>query len=377
MRVLVLTTWFPGEHNPAEAPFNMDHVRALQHAGHEVQVIHVGLGTSAGNRLGDKPASHDWDGVPVQRVPINLTRPLQAAVLQLRLVRQLRASDLLHTMAFSSILAVMFPWLALRILGKEPPWVHTEHWTGALDPASVSPLWKRLARLRAVYRLPHRITGVGSALVQAIEPFARPNAVSVVPCVIRCADAPPNPSFGKPVKLTAVGAVVARKRPEAAIEAVRWLRSRGHAVELTWVGEGPLRSSLERQIAGTELQDYVRFVGAVEPSKVGDFLMNADLFFLPSAHETFFASAAEAIGAGRAVVISRLPGLGDFLNASNSILVDGADPEPLGQGVLQAIARFKGTEAAVIAAPIRERYSVEAVSALFTAVYREAAAEVQ
>lgn len=375
MRVLVLTTWFPGEHNPAEAPFNLDHVRALQHAGHEVRVIHIGLGTAGHNRLGNRAESDYWENVPVLRMPIDPSKPLNAFITQLRLTRELRGVDVLHTMAFSSILTVMIPWLARWLFSKEPTWVHTEHWTGALDPASVSPLWKRLARLRVVYRLPHRVTGVGSALVHAMRPFARPGSVSVVPCVVRCVEDPPNPSFEPPVKLVAVGAVVARKRPQEAIEAVRWLRSNGHPVELTWVGEGPMRTALESQITGTELEDKVHFRGAVEPAEVGRFLAEADLFFLPSAHETFFASAAEAIGAGRAVVISRLPGLGDFLTPCNSILVDGAEPEALGRGVLQAITRFKGTEAVQIAAPIRERYSVEAVSALFASVYREALAK--
>lgn len=374
MKVLVVTTWFPGEHNQAEAPFNLDHVRALQHAGYAVRVIHVRLGRWDPLGGAETQVSATWEGLPVLRIALTPSRPLRAVLAQRTLFRELAWADMLHTMAFSSILAVMFPWLARRTIAREPVWVHTEHWTGALDPASVSSLWKRLAHLRMVYRLPHRITGVGSALAQAIRPFARPNAVSVVPCVVRCADDPPDAAFGSPLKLVAVGAVVARKRPEAAIATVAWLRSQGHPTELTWVGDGPLRKTCEAQIAGTDLEGHIHFAGAVTPEQVGAYLVDADLFLLPSAHETFFASAAEAIGAGRAVVISDLPGLGDFLTPDNSILVTGASPPELGRAVLKAVEHFAGVEAGQIAGPIHKNYSVEAVSALFVSVYREALA---
>ncbi len=370
MRVLVIATWFPGEHNPAEAPFNLDHVRALEHAGHTVSVIHVRLaGRHAASTL---PLSGKWEGVQVSRIALSPLRPFRAARTQWALIHQLARADVLHTMAFSSILTVMFPWLLRRAMGRAPVWVHTEHWTGALDPASVSPLWRRLAGLRRIYRLPHQVTGVGPALVEAIRPFARANAVSIVPCVVRCVTKPRDAQFGTPLKLVAVGALLPRKRPQAAISTVQWLQSSGYPAELTWVGDGPLREACEEQVRRMGLQGSIQFAGSVEPRQVGSYLESADLFLLPSAHETFFASAAEAIGAGRAVVICDLPGLGDFLTPHNSVLVDGADPALLGQAVMKAATQFGGVEAEHIAEPIRRHYSLDAVSVQFSSVYAKA-----
>jgi glycosyltransferase involved in cell wall biosynthesis len=338
-----------------------------------VRVIHVRLSASRDTHPGaGAPEAEVWDGLEVFRVQGSPRRPWELVRSVSVLVRGLRWADVLHTMAFSSVLAAMVPWLLRRPGGGAVPWVHTEHWTGALDPGSVSPLWNRLSWLRHVYRLPHQVTGVGTALADAMRPFARSGAVSVVPCVVRSPESVVDAEFGFPLKLVAVGAVIGRKRPVAVVETVKWLRRQGHDVELVWVGDGPLRADCESLVRDSGLEGAVRFVGAVAPQEVAGYLGNADLFVLPSEHETFFASAAEAIGAGRAVVISRLDGLGDFLSEDNSILVDGADPDVLGGAVLQARDRFRQVPAESIAAPIRAAYSVEAVGSLFETVYGRA-----
>ncbi|MDF9277852.1 glycosyltransferase [Arthrobacter sp. EH-1B-1] len=176
------------------------------------------------------------------------------------------------------------------------------------------------------------------------------------------------------MKLVAVGAVAQRKRPFAAIDTIEWLHERGLAAQLTWVGDGPLRLACQKRLGEKGLEHSVRFVGAVQPDQVPMYLQAADLFLLPSSHETFFASAAEAIGAGRGVVICRLPGLGDFLTEENSILVEDASAETLGTAVLEASSRFRNVEAKHMASSIRQNYSIEAVSAQFSSVYRAALA---
>jgi glycosyltransferase involved in cell wall biosynthesis len=376
VRVLVVATWFPGPHNPAEAPFIVDHIRALQNIGHQVRVVHVQLrikpaDASRTDMNGATPET--WDGIDVVRTWASPRRPSQTAASVRAIIRQLHSADVLHTMAFSSILVAVIPWLVRRP-GRGKAWVHTEHWTGALNPASVSRLWQRIAWIRRVYAFPHQITGVGDALAAAIVPYARRGAVSVVPCVVRSPMAVWDAEFGEPLRLVAVGAVISRKRPMAVIDTVRWLRGQGLEVELTWVGDGPLRPDCELAVRATGLEGAVHFVGSVGPQEVNRFLAGADLFLLPSEHETFFASAAEAIGAGRAVVISRLDGLGSFLNEGNSVVVEGADPEVLGRAVIEARTQFRTVSAESIAAPIRAAYSVEAVGKLFQAVYFKAGA---
>lgn len=371
MKILVVATWYPHDENPAEAPFNAEHVEAIRGRGHDVRVVHVRLGTSPAM---PRETSGLWEGTPVRRVAADPKRPATVLAAVRSLAREMAWADVVHTMAFSSILVTMLPWAARTLTGRSPAWVHTEHWNGVVNPSSVSPVWKKLSGLRAVLRLPHVVTGVTGQLTREMQRFARPHAGMVVPCVVKARGAVVPSVFGTPLRLAAVGGLVARKRPLEALRTIAWLRDHGTETHLTWVGDGPLRGECEALIAKLGLEEQVTLTGSVRPAEVAGHLAAADLFFLPTAQENFFTSAAEALAAGRAVVATRVGGFSDYANASNSRLVDDVNPESLGRAVFDARDAFKDVPAGDIAGPIRERFSAEAVGELFDRAYTSALA---
>jgi glycosyltransferase involved in cell wall biosynthesis len=371
MKILVVATWYPHDENPTEAPFNAEHVESIRGRGHDVRVVHVRLGSALGM---PGKASGLWEGTPVRRIAADPKRPVTLVQAALTLAREMAWADAVHTMAFSSILVTMLPWAARTLAGQGRAWVHTEHWNGVVNPASVSPMWEKLAGVRAVLRLPHVVTGVTRQLATEMQRFARPGAAMVVPCVVKGRDAVVPASFGNPLRLAAVGGLVARKRPLEAVETIAWLRDHGTEAHLTWVGDGPLRPAVESRVAELGLGGYVTLAGSVRPAEVARHLSAADLFFLPTAQENFFTSAAEALAAGRAVVATRVGGFSDYADASNSRLVEDVTPESLGRAVLDARDAFKGVPAEDIARPIRERFSPEAVGELFDRAYTAALA---
>lgn len=371
MKILVIATWYPHEERPAEAPFNADHVEAIRGRGHEVRVVHVRLGTSLA-LPGD--ANGIWEGVPVRRVAADPKRPLTLLACQRLLAREMAWADVVHSMAFSSVLVTLPAWAARTVTGRGRPWVHTEHWNGVVNPASVSATWEKLSGLRRVLRFPHVVTGVTGQLAKEMQRFARPNAARVVPCVVKGRGQVLPSGFGTPLRLVAVGGLIARKRPLTTIRTVAWLRSRGTEVHLTWVGEGPQRAECEALIAELDLSKHITLAGSVRPADVAAHLSAADLFFLPTAQENFFTSAAEALAAGRAVVATRVGGFSDYADESNSRLVDGTSPEKLGAAVLSAADAFRDVPAGDIAAPIRARFSPASVGALLDDAYLAAVA---
>jgi glycosyltransferase involved in cell wall biosynthesis len=371
MKILVIATWYPHDGNPAEAPFNADHVEAIRGRGHQVRVVHV--------RLGAAPAvpqaeTCPWEGTPVLRVAADPRRPLTLLRTVRTLAREMAWADIVHTMAFSSILATMAAWAVRALAGRAPAWVHTEHWNGVVNPASVSAVWARLSGLRAVLRLPHIVTAVTQQLADEMQRFARADAALVVPCVVKGRGPVVPARFGATLRLVAVGGLIPRKRPLEAIRTVAWLRDHGTDVHLDWVGAGPLRAECEELMASLGVQDHVSLVGPVRPAQVSRLLSEADLFFLPTAQENFFTSAAEALAAGRAVVATRVGGFSDYADDGNSRLVAGAGPEILGRAVLDARDAFRGIPAERIAGPVRARFSPEAVGELFDRAYTAALA---
>ncbi|MET4004158.1 MULTISPECIES: glycosyltransferase [Arthrobacter] len=369
MKILVIATWYPHEENPAEAPFNAEHVEAIRGQGHEVRVVHVRLGATLAMPL---TTSEVWEGVPVHRIAADPRRPSTLVMCHRLLVHEMKWADVIHTMAFSSIMTALPAWVIGSATCRGRAWVHTEHWNGVVNPASVSPLWEKLSGLRRVLTFPHVVTGVTHQLATEMQRFARPRAAKVVPCVIKGRGAVVPARFGSPLQLVAVGGLVARKRPFVAIETIAWLRSQGVAVQLTWVGDGPLYSECEQLVARLGLEGNVNLAGSVRPSEVAAHLSASDLFFLPTAQENFFTSAAEALASGRAVVATRVGGFSDYVNDSNSRLVDDALPETLGRAVMDAVEAFRSVSADDIAAPIRSRFSPSTIGGLMDEAYAEA-----
>lgn len=371
MKILVIATWYPHEENPAKAPFNAEHVEAIRSQGHEVRVVHVRLGSLLAL---PRAINGMWEGVPVRRIAADPKRPGTLLGCHGLLTREMAWADVVHTMAFSSILVTLPSWGSRTLTGRGRPWVHTEHWNGVVNPASVSDAWEKLSGLRRVLRFPHVVTGVTGQLTAEMQRFARPDAARVIPCVVK-GRGPVLPSvFGSPLRLVAVGGLIARKRPLTTIETVAWLRGQGAEVHLTWVGEGPQRAECEALITELDLASYVTLAGSVRPAEVAAYLSAADLFFLPTEQENFFTSAAEALAAGRAVVATRVGGFSDYADESNSRLVDDATPESLGAAILSAAKVFRDIPAEEIAEPVRTRFSPAAVGQLFDDAYLSAVA---
>ncbi|TDQ04373.1 glycosyltransferase family 4 protein [Labedaea rhizosphaerae] len=353
MRVLVVTSWFPSADWPGGAPFAVAHAKAIARH-HDVRIAHLRLGG------GGLPQEEHWAGLPVTRIPISPRRPGAYRVLR----RMTAEADVVHSMAFSTIgvLAPLAPVIRRR-------WVHSEHWSGVLDPVSVSPTWQRLAVARHLLRLPKAVSAVSTPFARVVRRFTG-HGVSVVPCVVDASfTASPQPAT-PPLRLVAVGGLVPGKRPVLAVETLASLVGDGVDARLTWVGDGPLRSAVHSRAAELGLADRVDLVGSVAPDKVADHVRAANVFFLPTAGETFLAAGAEAIACGRPVVLPRTGGFTDYVTPSNGVLADADDPASLAAAVRDAASRFAGADPEALRATVIPRFGASAVADDFDLFYR-------
>ena len=368
MRALILATWFPSREVPAQAPFNLLHAQAVA-ARQDVRVLHV--------RLGGRGAviRSTVGGLAVTSIPLRIQNPLSYLRLARTFWSAAHHADVLHTMAFSAALVA-------AVLPRPPGlrWIHTEHWSGMTSPATVSSLWLKLAWLRYLLRLPQRVTAVSNAQADGLRRFVRAGCLSVVPNVIpfgRLRNGGGNGARNHDddgddagLRLVAVGGLTAGKRPVTAVETVAWLRAHGHRARLTWVGDGPERESMQAAIHRQGLDASVAITGRVPHDRVEEYLRDADVFLLPTAHETFCVSAAEAVAVGLPVVMTDLPAVRDFLTPQNSVLVRESSASAFGQAVVQAAETFRETAPADIAATIAGRFSPDAVARQFDELYR-------
>ncbi|MBO90187.1 MAG: glycosyl transferase group 1 [Rickettsiales bacterium] len=137
-----------------------------------------------------------------------------------------------------------------------------------------------------------------------------------------------------------VGRLVEKKGVEYLIEAVGLLAAKHVGLELTIVGDGPLRDSLKALAKSQGVGDRVRFVGGVPNEDVVHFLRSAAISVMPSVvsasgdREGLGLVAVEAQGCGCAVIASDLPAVRDtVIDGQTGLMAKPADAVDLARKI--------------------------------------------
>lgn len=345
VRIVVVTTWYPSREDPVEGVFVQRHVEALRR-DHVVDVVH--LAARPGTALGPG----------VDRITVDRRRPASLVPALRRLRGHLAGADLLHTHVFSTLLLLA----PLRLLPRRVPWVHSEHWSGVSDPVSGGEVWRRLAGARRLLAGPDVVTAVSEYLAGSVRPFRADRTCHVVPNVVPVPATVTARGGGGALRLLSVGNLRPVKDPELAVAVLAGLRGRGHDATLVWVGDGPLRTAVERRARELGVEDALTLRGRLAPPDFAGEWSACDVFLLPSRYETFCVAGAEALGHGRPAVLGARGGARDFAGAGTHLV-----------GVRGTGAWVAAVEAALadpasaeeIAAPVRARFSPAAVADAF------------
>jgi len=218
------------------------------------------------------------------------------------------------------------------------------------------------AATRRVVRRASAVVAVSDYLRRELEtklPDAR-GKVEVVPSGVdlerfSLASAPD----GEP-RFLAVGSLIERKNPVRLADAFARV-GRG---TLTFAGDGPLRSRLEGR-AGVEL------LGTVPHDRVPALLASARVLCAPSLVEPLGQAVLEGMARGRTVVATRIGGPPEFVSEDAGLLVDPLDEDALADALRRALELPCPNEAARRAAePYDVRRQAERVEAILAAAVR-------
>lgn len=358
MRVCVVTCWFPSALNEGAGSFVARDVAALA-ARHQLRVIHL-----VAPNLDDGVRRTKLGEIPVIRTPMRTNHPGDIARAALWLGPHLAGADVIHTMAAPSL-------LPLRLMGRLPaPLVHTEHWTGLMPSAieQMSSVEKLIYRL--IFRRPAVVGAVSSMLADAMAGLAGREIRTMPNIVETTGPQPPRTPDGR-IKLISIGYLSPVKRPMLAVETLAELRSRGHDAELTWVGTGDLADETRALANRLGVADQVQLVGYQPRAAVDELLINSDVLLHTSTVETFSLVAAEALCAGRPIVIQKAGGYRDFAREPWAQLVDQPDAQGFATGVEQALAVRTDPALVDYAAQLSRSYSAAEFVNRWSSVYRE------
>ncbi|PZO62109.1 MAG: glycosyl transferase family 1 [Pseudoxanthomonas suwonensis] len=362
MRVTAVTTWFPTATASSRGSFVVRDLQAI-HEHHDIRMVHL-----VPPQDDDGSRRSVVDGIDTLRIPMNPKDPWSVLNASRHLRVALRDADLVHSMAFSALL----PFRTGVDTGV--PWVHTEHWSAITTPATLpAPVRPALPLLLKLLRRPTLVTAVCEYLAAPIRSVRGQGPVEVVPCIVDPHPLTPRRSReDNSLRMVSTGGLIPRKDPLLAVDTVAELVSRDVDAHLSWIGEGPLRDEVTSRIRDLSLQSRVSLLGSRSADGVREGLGEADLFFGPTRADNFFVSAAEAIVAGRPVVLGATGGQGEYLDSSVGALVASQTASAYADAVQDVDARTRALSSAQIASTIGTSFSATEVGRAYARVYEQA-----
>jgi colanic acid/amylovoran biosynthesis glycosyltransferase len=140
-------------------------------------------------------------------------------------------------------------------------------------------------------------------------------------------------------RLLYVGRLSAAKGVPILLQAIAAVAERHSDLQLTIVGDGPDRQSLEHQASELGIRDRLKFVGYQSQDAVCGYLQACDVFVLPSFAEGLPVVLMEAMATGIPVVTTAIAAISELVeDGINGYLVPPGAIEPLAQRLDQLLS---------------------------------------
>ncbi|MEC9374392.1 MAG: glycosyltransferase family 4 protein [Planctomycetota bacterium] len=143
--------------------------------------------------------------------------------------------------------------------------------------------------------------------------------LEIVRCGLAAADltAEPAPIPGEP-RLVSVGRLCEAKGQPLIVEALARLAKEGVRFNFTFVGDGPLRRDIERQIRDHGLEDSIHIAGWQNRDRVREELRAARALVLPSFAEGLPVVIMEALAMGRPVLSTQIAAIPELVRTGET-----------------------------------------------------------
>jgi len=136
------------------------------------------------------------------------------------------------------------------------------------------------------------------------------------------------------LEIVCVGRLVPAKGQHILLRAFSLLHAKGHAIHLTFVGDGPDSVTLKKEVAEKGLEDSVTFRGALNHDQAHLALAQADIFALASFAEGIPVALMEAMSMGIPCVTTCITGIPELIrDQKDGLLVPASSVESLAEAI--------------------------------------------
>ena len=174
-----------------------------------------------------------------------------------------------------------------------------------------------------------------------------------------------------------VGQLIERKGIHRLFEAAKLLLDRGLDDFIIQIaGTGEMAAALRRQVADSQMDKVVRWLGFVSYEKLGGYYQASDALILPSLEDTWGMVVLEAMSLGKPVLCSKHAGAKEMVqDGVNGFVFDPNDPPELADRMellmrVPGLSKRMGEKSKEIISPYTTRRAAEVLAEVATAFSR-------
>jgi L-malate glycosyltransferase len=136
------------------------------------------------------------------------------------------------------------------------------------------------------------------------------------------------------LKLISVSRLVSWKHIDLIIKAIVDIAD----VELSIIGEGREKENLQLLVSELNIDDKVNIIGYVPNADINNYLIESDIFILPSSADSFGIVFLEAMACGLPIIAAKAGGVPEVVkDGINGILVEPNDVESLKNAIIHLV----------------------------------------
>lgn len=142
------------------------------------------------------------------------------------------------------------------------------------------------------------------------------------------------------VKIISIGHLIKNKGYQFLIHAIYILKRSDININLTIIGEGDYRTTLEKMIVGLKISGSITLLGYIPHSKINNLLTNSHFYIHPSLSESFSIAVIEAMACGLPVIVTKCGGPEYFVNDKVGLVIEKESSEQIAQAIERMINNY-------------------------------------
>ena len=378
MNILLVSRGYPTKQEPTWGCFEKDQAESLSQLGHKVTIISVDirfrwhwrkLGVT--HQIIDGVNVYDLFCIPYALLfflPTHLKHKFYAFLYK-RLCKKVIQTGGIPDVIYAHYLNYMYYGIQLQ---KElnVPLVGIEHWS-EMGKKEIQP--STLQRALQIYSQLDQLIVVSSALKQNILnniPLQTP--IHIVNNMVGNEFRYTPVQSHHPLTLVSTGSLIQRKGYDLLIEALAQIPDLPQDWQLLIIGDGILKSKLEKTITDKGLQQHIHLVGRKNKQQIADIFHNSDFFVLPSRSETFGVVYIEALACGLPVIATNCGGPSDIVYQENGLIVPNENIAALADAIQYMATNLNKYNRQTIALNCLDNFSPTVIAKQLTAIFQEA-----